>query len=497
MEILPAKYSTASQITFKTILLYFVFEVKMAKILIIDDNADICDILSRTIESQNHCADVTHTLTDGLNKVHKVDYDVVFLDVQLPDGNGLSALGKIRGTSLSPEVIIITGFGDPEGAELAIKYGAWDYIVKPFSDKEMLLQLMRALEYRKEKLSKKLPMALKHESIIGNSLKMKTCFDLVAQATTSNANVLINGETGTGKELFARAIHENSSRKDNKFVVVDCTTLPESLVESILLGHEKGAFTGADKTRTGLIKIADEGTLFLDEVGELPVTLQKVFLRVLQEHRFLPVGSSREVTSDFRLIAATNRDLDIMVKRGEFREDLLFRLRTITIPLPPLRERDEDIEAIAQFYMAKFCEQYGIDIKGFSPDFFYALTSYDWPGNVRELVNTVERAFTAARYEPILFPIHLPTDIRIKITRKSTSQAALAQRNAQESNTPPETLPKLQEFREAAINKSEKEYLENLMSITEGNIKKSCQISGIQRARLYELFKKYNISGIH
>lgn len=469
----------------------------MANILIIDDDPTICELLSFLVKDIGHDATYAHTLKDGLREACIKEFDVVMLDVHLPDGNGLDALPKIREASSSPEIIIITGSGEPDGAELAIKSGAWDYIVKPSSNKEMLLPLMSALEYRKEKLSKEPQITLKRERIIGNSPQIQTCLDLVAQASISKANVLITGETGTGKELFARAIHENSSREDKIFVVVDCTTLPESLVENILFGHEKGAFTGADKTRTGLIKMADGGTLFLDEVGELPVTIQKAFLRVLQERRFRPVGSSHEITSDFRLIAATNRDPDGIIKSGKFREDLLFRLRTIAIPLPPLREREGDIEAITKHYMAKFCEQYGIEEKNFSPDLFDVLTSYDWPGNVRELINTVERSFTVAHYEPTLFPMHLPTDIRIKLARKSTSQAALAQRNAQENNTPSETLPKLHDFREAAINKSEKEYLENLMSITEGNIKKSCQISGIQRARLYELFKKYNISRIH
>jgi two-component system NtrC family response regulator len=280
---------------------------------------------------------------------------VIFLDVRLPDGNGLENLTTFREQPSTPEVIIMTGVGDPDGAELAVKGGAWDYIQKPFSKQEIVLLLHRALDYR-EKSAQKIPVILKREHIIGSSSRLQAHLDLLAQAANTDTNVLISGESGTGKELFARAIHQNSVRAGKKFVVVDCTALPENLVESVLFGHKKGAFTGADRTENGLFKYADGGTLFLDEVGELPLSIQKKFLRVLQEHRFRLVGSQQEISSDFRVVAATNRDLEQMVETGDFRQDLLYRLRAFTIELSPLRERFSDTRELTIHHISRICE---------------------------------------------------------------------------------------------------------------------------------------------
>jgi two-component system NtrC family response regulator len=257
----------------------------------------------------------------------------------MPDGNGLDYLPSLREASSSPEVIIITGAGDPDGAELAIKSGAWDYVQKgATSIKDMMLPLTRAMEYIKEKRTKRPPIVLKRAGIAGDSRAIRECLDLVSQAASSQTSVLLTGETGTGKELFARAIHENSSRASKSMVVVDCTALPDTLVEGLLFGHEKGAFTGADKTQEGLIQQADGGTLFLDEIGELPLTVQKTFLRVFAGTPFSTDGGQKERESDFRLVAATNRDLEQMVREGQFRQDLLYRLKAFSIELPPLRE---------------------------------------------------------------------------------------------------------------------------------------------------------------
>lgn len=247
----------------------------MALILIIDDDKMMCDMLTAKFSSMGHQTDYCHTLADGLAQAGSAQYDLVFLDVGMPDGSGLDVLPELRNAPGQPEVIIITGLGDPEGAEMAIRSGAWDYIEKGSSLKQITLPLTRALQYRQEKMANRPMMAIKREAIIGNSPAMQACFNRLAQAAASDANVLIMGETGTGKELFARAVHENSSRAGQSYVVVDCAALPESLVENLLFGHAPGAFTGAEHSQEGLIRQAHRGTLFLDEVGELPLTLQR------------------------------------------------------------------------------------------------------------------------------------------------------------------------------------------------------------------------------
>ncbi len=459
----------------------------MANILIIDDDKGLCFTLSDMVRHTGHEATCAYTLKDGFEKASSGSFDVVFLDVMLPDGNGLDLLPRIREISPKPEVIIITSKGDPDGAELAIKNGAWDYVQKPFSIKAITLPLLRALQYHE---AKRPPVVLDREGIVGSSPQIRACLDLLAETVNSEASVLITGETGTGKELFASAIHKNSRRADKSFVVVDCTSLPDTLAESMLFGHEKGAFTGADKTYKGLIKQADTGTLFLDEVGELPFSVQKTFLRALQEHRFRPLGGMHEIESDFRLVAATNRDLDEMVKRGQFRKDLLFRLRSFAIALPPLKERPQDIKELAMYYVALFSERRGTGTKGFSPEFFEALDAYDWPGNVRELFNALERALASAHLEPTLFPNHLPVNIRIKVARASVSKEkpsiAIPGGSPAISGVPPQ----LRDFRGAM----EQKYLIDLISLTKGNIKEACRISGLSRSRLYVLMKKYQIS---
>ena len=466
----------------------------MSKILIIDDDEKMTSTLAAILKREGHETGFAHNLKKGLKEAISRPFDVIFLDVMMPDGNGLDLLPELRETPSRPEVIIITAAGSPDGAEIAVKNGAWDYLQKPFSIEEIKLQLLRALQYRKEKTARKLPVALKQEGIIGSSLKMKACLDLLAQAANSMANVMITGETGTGKELFARAIHENSPRSNKNIVVVDCTSLPDTLVESVLFGHEKGSFTGADNAMDGLIKQADGGTLFLDEVGELPLSIQKSFLRVLQEHRFRPVGGKREVQSDFRLVSATNRNLDEMVRRGQFRKDLLFRLQSFGIELPPLREHTEDINELTMYYMTKICNRYEMEAKGFSPEFFQTLAGYDWPGNVRELVNTLEKAIVSARHEPILFPIHLPDKIRIRIARDSVTVNNQVNESSKRAQALNRTLPTLKEFRSAANAQAEKQYLQELSSLAGNDIQEACRISGIGRSRLYGLLRKHKIS---
>ncbi|MFH1035465.1 MAG: sigma-54 dependent transcriptional regulator [Pseudomonadota bacterium] len=467
----------------------------MADILIIDDDPMICRLLARMVERQGHSATQAHTLVSGWEMVQAQPFDVIFLDVRLPDGNGLQRLSDIRASPARPEVIIMTGMGDPDGAELAIKNGAWDYIEKPASLEKMTLPLMRALDYRKERQGRSAPKLLKREDIIGDSPPMMACLDTMAQAAGSDANVLITGETGTGKELFAWGIHRNSQRADKSFVVVDCTALPDNLVESLLFGHVRGSFTGADRSQRGLVEQAHGGTLFLDEVGELPPTLQKSFLRVIQERRFRPVGSDSEVASDFRLIAATNRDLEQLVGQQSFRQDLFFRLRSFNIDLPPLRTRLEDMADLVTHHLARLWQRYKIRNKGFSPDFLEALQAYPWPGNVRELVNVLERTVASALNEPILFPYHLPTFLRVEVAKASLRrEAAPSPGGAAPASLSGHVLAPLSQFRDEVLGAAEKRYLQDLMALSQGDIPEACQISQLSRGRLYALLKKYGIS---
>jgi two-component system, NtrC family, response regulator len=461
----------------------------MAKILIIDDDEDLCRMLADLVGSMGHEAAWAVTLKAGLEKAGKTEFDVVFLDVNLPDGSGLDILLKLRQLTSSPEVIIVTGAGDPDGAETAIRNGAWDYVQKPLTPKTLILPLSRVCQYRDELKNNEKPVrALRLDGIVGDSRLLKGCMDGLAQAANSDANILITGETGTGKELFARAIHLNSRREKRNFVVVDCAALPDALIESTLFGHEKGAFTDAARDHTGLVKQADGGTLFLDEVGELPLSLQKSFLRVLQEKRFRPVGGKKEIDSDFRLVAATNRNLNEMVDKQQFRKDLLYRLCAIPLVLPPLRDRIGDINALVMHYVNKISRGYGLEMKGVSPDFLETLTAYPWPGNVRELVNTIERVIAETRDAAILFSKHLPSNIRIQVARDAVNKKSHspAVRTPDQS---PENLPLMK----AHLDKARQDYLEKLMIRVTGNIKEACRISGLSRSGLYQQLGKYEI----
>ncbi len=467
----------------------------MAKVLIIDDDRTTCTMLSNLVNQMGHEAVCEYTLHAGLNEARAHLYNIVFLDVQMPDGSGLDILPKIRDTPSSPEVIIMTGFGSVDGAEIAIKNGAWDYIQKTDSPRKIILSLQRVIQYRQEmQKAKKSAVALKLDGVIGNSDPMQACFDLLAQVAFSNINVLLMGETGTGKELFARAIHENSERSRNNFVVIDCAALPETLVESLLFGHTKGAFTGADKTQTGLVAQADGGTLFLDEVGELSLSIQKVFLRVLQERSFRPVGSKQEIRSDFRLLAATNQNLDYMVQSGRFRADLLYRLKTFTITLPPLRKRLEDIKPLVLYHVARLCERGGIGTKGFSPDFFDVLADYSWPGNIREIVNVLEMTLSAAGLEQTLFPRHLPESLRIHAAQTALSDTDHYQSNSEPIAKSSPILPSFRVFRKTAVENAEKEYLQRLLMLSKGSAQKACRISELSRSRFYQLLKQHKLS---
>jgi len=474
----------------------------MARVLIVDDDPLFNKMLATAIRRKGHEALQAGDLEQGFAASGSQEVDVLFLDVRLPDGNGLAAISRFKEQPGAPEIIIVTGEGDPDGAELAINNGAWDYIEKPSSLDKITLPLMRALEYRSQKTrtpTRELPSS----GIVGRSAAMTGCLQQASQAAASEASVLVLGETGVGKELVARTIHDASNRARAPFVVVDCGALPDTLLEAELFGHAKGAFTGAHQARAGLVALADGGTLFLDEVAELPLSQQRAFLRVLQEKRFRPLGQKEEVDSDFRVVAATNKDLEQMVRQGAFREDLFFRLRTIAIEIPPLRNRMEDVELLARYHLERLCAGYGVAGKELSEDFLETLTAYDWPGNVRELFGAVERAMVSGKHEPTLYATHLPVSLRVAKAREGIASARPTQPRPDARSAPPlqgmlhdpAGAPRpWKTVREAALDQVERSYCQALLAHTQGNVTRASEVSGISRQRLHTLLRKHGLT---
>ncbi len=462
----------------------------MSKILIIDDDRQVCKMLAASFKREDHNVFYCLTLEEGMETLFSDEFDVLFLDVNLPDGNGLEAIHPVLDHPLPPEIIIMTGDGDPKGVELAMKSRAWDYIQKTGSNKEFKFSLSRALEYRHQKQSKSKVKPFDRDSIVGQSRQIKACLNKAQKVSNNDVSVLITGETGTGKELFAKAIHENSVRRKNEFIIVDCAALPENLVESVLFGHVRGAFTGADTDSVGLVQLADKGTLFLDEVGELPLNVQKKFLRVLQEKKFRPVGGKKEIASDFRLVAATLRDLNKMIKQGEFREDFYFRIASMKIEIPVLSQRKTDIPLLVKSYLEKkrkLSDSYQREI---SREFIGDLLSYNWPGNVRELINAIEHACSDAYEGSILFPKNLPEYIRtFNIKSKIASQTNAHPVDEVLSRHTPIETHSLKEF----IEEMKYKYIKDLMAHARGDIKMACLLSGLSRGHLYSLLNKYHI----
>ncbi|MFP5238612.1 MAG: sigma-54-dependent transcriptional regulator [Acidobacteriota bacterium] len=467
----------------------------MGKILIIDDDEPIREALTRVVERLGHEPSMAASLAQGLAMARDGDFDVIMLDVRLPDGNGLEAIGELHGSPSRPEVIVITGWGDPDGAEAAMRKGAWDYIEKPPTLRSMTGPLLSALAYRDARPGP--PMkGFVWAGISGGHPDRTACLDKAALAARSDANVLLTGETGTGKELFARAIHSNSRRSQGPFVAVNCAALPATIAESLLFGNERGAYTGADQPREGLILQAHGGTLFLDEVGELPAVVQKTFLRTLQERKVRPVGGRSERPCDFRLVAATHRDLDRMAGEGNFREDLLFRLRGIAINLPPLREHPEDVAAFAKHFLGISCSRHGVPAKRLSVAVSAALAAYSWPGNIRELQNVMEGMVALALEEPELHPVHLPVHIRVQVARGQVRERdAGGDGHGAHGDGPPfdlgpaSALPSIKVYRQAM----DRLYLEQLLMRAGGSPAEAVNISGLSRSRLYALLKEHGL----
>ena len=366
-------------------------------ILIVDDEIAIRESLQTLLEMDDYLVDTAETGEEGLTKIAEQPYDLVLLDYALPDKNGLEVLRDIRDRDPSLAVILITAYGTVENAVLAMQGGASNFIQKPWDNEKLLADVRAAIGRRRaEEENVQLKRALKQrynfENIIGKSEPMLKIFDLVAQVAPSRSTVLLQGESGTGKELIAKAIHMNSPRKDRPFVPVNTGAMPTDLLESTLFGHVKGAFTSAIASKKGLFEIADRGTLFLDEIGTMGMETQAKILRVLQDRKFMHLGGIQEIQVDVRIIAATNVDLRQLVKEGRFREDLYYRLNVISIDLPPLRSRREDVPLLVDYFLDKFARENERSVHQMSPEALRCLMDYSWPGNVRELENVMERA---------------------------------------------------------------------------------------------------------
>ncbi|MCK4766873.1 MAG: sigma-54-dependent Fis family transcriptional regulator [Desulfobacula sp.] len=472
----------------------------MDTVLVIDDDDQLRKSFCKLLKEEKYAVISAASGEAGIEIVKQNVLDLVILDLRLPGINGMETFKRIKKIDSKLPVIIITAYGTTQIAIEATKMGAYDYVLKPFDVPDMLNLIEQAIEagyfMRSPVEVDAAPDKESGDVIIGQSKLMQDVYKSIGRVSQTDATVLILGESGTGKELVARAIYQHGIRSDKAFLIINCVAIPENLLESELFGYEKGAFTGAGSSMDGLIKLADGGTLSLDEVGELSLKIQKAFLRVLQERRYRPVGGKRELTSKFRLVSTTNRDLDQMVKSGQFRKDLLYRIRTISIELPPLRERLEDIKAIAVHHTIKICDKYEVETRGFSSDFFDILRAYHWPGNVRELINVLEETINNARQESTLFPKHLPSHIRIQVAR------ALVKPRKQDpaidsfpNNTPDmPAIPKYRIFRETVLSEMEQNYFQNLMKSTRGDIQSACELSGLSRSGLYAILKRYNIS---
>src|SRR3954451_22831629 len=373
----------------------------MGRILVADDHDSLRRGIVRALSEAHHEVDEAPNGNVAIERLHEGQYDVVLSDLKMGGSDGMDVLRTAKSLQPNTAVILMTAFCSIHNAVEAMKIGAFDYVQKPFEIEEMELKIAKAIEHRRlrheiEYLRHTQQDIYDFDRIVGASGALQSVLTIVKKVAKSNTTVLIRGETGTGKELIAGAIHHNSLRNARNFVKVNCAALQENLLESELFGHEKGAFTGADKQRVGRFEQADGGTLFLDEIGDMSANTQAKILRVLQEHEFEGLGGTRTLRVDVRLVAATNRDLPAMVETGTFREDLYYRLNVVTIEMPPLRERKEDVASLANFFIRRFAGELKKKIQGVEPDALKLLMRYHWPGNIRELENAIERAMLLA-----------------------------------------------------------------------------------------------------
>jgi len=456
------------------------------RILVVDDEDIVLKSCLRILDGNDYQIETASNGHEALRKVEETPYDVIILDIMMPNLSGMEVLRQVKETHPDVDVIMITGLSQIDTAVQAMKLGAFDYISKPFEPDELNLVLQRALERRRllqENLNLRSEVESKYrfENIIGSSPPMQALYRLVAQCAPTNSTVLLTGESGTGKELIARAIHHNSLRRDKPFVPVDCTSLSETLLESELFGHVKGAFTGAIANKKGMFEVADAGSLFLDEIGNFSVSIQAKLLRVLDERKFRSVGDTRTQTANFRLITATNKDLNAMVAAGTFRDDLYYRINIFPIHVPALRERRDDIPALAYHFLKSFSATLGKKVTDISEGAMSALMTYEWPGNVRELENAIQRA-TILTDDNVIRRGHFVN---------------IAEPRRPEGSAVPRTGEELKRLKKAAREKSvedvEKQFVLEALKRNEWNVTRSAEETGMQRPNFQALMKKYAI----
>jgi DNA-binding NtrC family response regulator len=439
---------------------------KKERILVVDDSAATLEVLQRNLAAAEYQVFTAQGVPEAVEILTGTQIDLVITDLKMPKVSGLDLVRHVRENFKDTEVMMITGYPSIEGAVTAVKTGAEEFIAKPFTDDELLCAVQRALDKLKVHRSGHIALdqaSLIHKGFIADSKIMYQVFTAIGKASGTSATVLISGESGTGKELAARAIHYGSSRSSASFVPVNCGGIPEALLESELFGHVKGAFTGAVDSRAGFFHAADGGTIFLDEVSDMSPAMQVKLLRVLQEKEICMVGSSRTRKVDVRILAATNKDLQSLVKMGLFREDLFYRLNVITIFMPPLRERDDDVLLLARHFAAKFSKGLGKSSLSFSNKALRCLRDYNWPGNVRELENVIQRLVVMADGNLIDVP-DLPSLMRFSALRRTGFNRTLAEVEA--------------------------EYISNVLTSVEGNKTRAAVILGVDRKTLRQKLKK-------
>lgn len=449
----------------------------MGKILIADDEKEIRQTLLMVLRDEGY--DCT-TVADGAKAIEAVregHFDILISDLKMPEADGIEVLEQTQKLSSQTLTMIITAHATIETAVEALRKGASDYILKPLDFDEVIIRIQNLLEHKKlvqenRYLREQIDKKFNFNHIIGESKPMKQIYEMIGRVSQASTHVLISGASGTGKELVARAIHSESDRSDKPFLALNCGSIPENLVESELFGHKKGAFTGAEKDKEGIFEAAGSGTVFLDEIGELPPNIQVALLRVLQEKEVKPVGSNQMIAIDARIIAATNKELEKEVERGNFREDLYYRLNVVEIKLPPLKERKEDVPILAHHFVNKYNRELNRAVKGIDSGAMSALLSYEWKGNVRELENVIERAVLLGNQDHITVE-DLPASIRDKGEEVQIDSQSL----------------------DSAVQAFEKHHIESVLKRTEGNKSETARLLGIDPSTLYRKMERYGIEG--